>query len=141
MTLGERRALFTHTLADLLVRMLAAGLVPRLDECKRSGVTAEVYGLGPSECDELAALVRPRFPAIADAVTRVRLVNGSRRSVHLEGLAADVLLFDATGKYLDRSEDHLPFGVWWESQHELCRWGGRFADGGHYSVTPDGVRK
>jgi len=141
MTLGDRRELFTRCLMQLLSKMIGGGFQPRLDEVRRSGITAFVYGLEPHQCDELAALVAPRFPGLAHAVRQVRLVNGSTRSVHLEGLAADILLFDLAGNYLDKTSDHEPFGLWWEKQHELCHWGGRFNDGGHYSVTPDGVRK
>lgn len=27
-----------------------------------------------------------------------------------------------------------------EMQHELCRWGGRFKDGNHYSLEHNGVK-
>ena len=61
-------------------------------------------------------------------------------SLHYEGLAMDIDLFDNTGKYLDRTEDHAQFGVYWENLHPDCRWGGRFKkkDGNHYSVTYQG---
>jgi hypothetical protein len=35
---------------------------------------------------------------------------------------------------------HRPLGEWWEKQHELCRWGGRFGDGCHYSVAHRGLK-
>jgi len=55
-------------------------------------------------------------------------------SLHFEGLAMDVDLFRG-GVYLEKTEDHLQFGEWWESLHPDCRWGGRFEDGNHYSIT------
>ena len=140
MTLGERRALFTRLSAELLLRMRAAGFTPRLGEVARPGIAALLYGYSASECDRISALVAAEFPALAAEVTKIRDVLGAKRSVHLDALAADVVLF-RNGTLLGKTEDHEAFGVWWEAQHELCRWGGRFGDGGHYSVTPDGVRK
>jgi hypothetical protein len=58
-------------------------------------------------------------------------------SLHYEGLAKDIDL-TKDGKYLDKTEDHYIFGVYWESLNPGCRWGGRFkkgADGNHYSIT------
>ena len=59
-------------------------------------------------------------------------------SLHFEGLAIDIDLYDNTGKYLDRTEDHVEFGAYWENLHPDCRWGGRWGDGNHYSVTYQG---
>jgi hypothetical protein len=58
-------------------------------------------------------------------------------SLHFEGLAMDVDLFK-DGVYLDRTSDHQQFGEYWESLHPDCRWGGRFEDGNHYSITYQG---
>jgi hypothetical protein len=55
-------------------------------------------------------------------------------SLHYEGLAKDVDLFKDE-EYLDKTEDHQAFGEYWESLHPDCKWGGRFSDGNHYSVT------
>ena len=61
-------------------------------------------------------------------------------SLHFEGLAMDIDLFDNEGKYLDRTEDHTSFGVYWKNLHPDCRWGGDFKkkDGNHYSVVYQG---
>jgi len=56
-------------------------------------------------------------------------------SLHYEGLAIDIDLCDRNGQYLDKTDDHLEFGEFWESLDPLCKWGGRFKDGNHYSVT------
>lgn len=61
-----------------------------------------------------------------------------KRRCHWYKLAGDVHLFK-DGKYLTRTEDHARFGEWWERQHELARWGGRFHDGNHYSITYRGM--
>lgn len=58
-------------------------------------------------------------------------------SMHYLKLAADLNLFK-DGKYLRDTADHLESGIVWESRHELCRWGGRFNDGNHYSLTHRG---
>lgn len=62
---------------------------------------------------------------------------GAALSCHKSRLAIDLNLFK-DGKYLTSSDDHLPLGEWWEQQHELACWGGRFNDGNHYSFTHDG---
>ena len=60
-----------------------------------------------------------------------------KNSLHYEGLAIDIDLI-RDGKYLDKTSDHEPYGIFWESLHADCRWGGRFNDGNHYSVTYGG---
>jgi len=61
------------------------------------------------------------------------------KSLHGLRLAADFNLF-RDGKFLTTTEDHKPLGEWWEKQHPLCRWGGRFEDGNHYSLEHNGVK-
>jgi len=55
-------------------------------------------------------------------------------SLHYEGLAVDIDLFKGD-EYQDKTEQHQVFGEMWEKLHPDCRWGGRFSDGNHYSVT------
>ena len=62
---------------------------------------------------------------------------GHRNSCHKSKLAIDLNLFK-DGKYLTTDKDHEPLGVYWETQHTLCRWGGRFNDGNHYSLEHNG---
>jgi hypothetical protein len=31
-------------------------------------------------------------------------------------------------------------GKYWKRQHPLCRWGGDFQDGNHYSLEHEGVK-
>lgn len=63
---------------------------------------------------------------------------GHPKSAHKVRLAIDLNLFK-DGVFQTTTEAHRPLGEWWEQQHELARWGGRFDDGNHYSFTHDGV--
>lgn len=69
----------------------------------------------------------------------VKLGYGHPRSAHKNRLAIDLNLFKG-GEFLSSSEDHKPLGEWWEKQHPLARWGGRFSDGNHYSFEYAGMK-
>lgn len=66
-----------------------------------------------------------------------KLGYGHRKSCHKLKLAIDLNIFK-DGAFLQKTEYHKELGEWWESQHELCRWGGRFNDGNHYSLEHNG---
>lgn len=112
MTLRQKQSLFAEHVALLISKALALGFEVTLAEAYRS----------PEEAARLA-----------------RVGKGIRNSLHTQRLAIDLNLFK-NGKYLSASEDHRPLGEWWEMQHELARWGGRFTrkDGGHYSFAHEG---
>lgn len=59
-----------------------------------------------------------------------------RSGLHTIGLAQDINLYDEEGNWLSKTEDHEALGLFWESLHPHCRWGGRFQDGNHYSFAP-----
>jgi hypothetical protein len=63
--------------------------------------------------------------------------KGIANSLHIDRLAVDLNLF-RHGKYLQTTEAHKPLGEYWESLNPLCRWGGRFNDGNHYSIEHGG---
>jgi hypothetical protein len=69
----------------------------------------------------------------------VRKSYSHPKSAHKIRLAIDLNLFK-NGEFLETSEDHRSLGEWWERQHPLARWGGRFDDGNHYSFEHDGVK-
>lgn len=69
----------------------------------------------------------------------VKLGYGHPKSGHKKRLAIDLNLFK-DGEYLEGTDAHRELGEWWEKQHELCRWGGRFNDGNHYSLEWEGVK-
>jgi len=52
-------------------------------------------------------------------------------SFHYIRLAIDLNLFKG-GVFLTKTEDHEPFGLFWESIGGS--WGGRWNDGNHYSL-------
>ena len=64
---------------------------------------------------------------------------GHKKSLHGFCLAGHLGLFK-DGVYLRATEDYRPLGEWWEQQHELCAWGGRFGDGVHFSLEHEGIR-
>lgn len=63
-----------------------------------------------------------------------------KNSLHFDGLAIDIDLCDAEGNYLKDTNSHREYGAFWCSLHELCRWGGDWGDGNHYSITDGGRR-
>jgi hypothetical protein len=69
----------------------------------------------------------------------VHMGYGHPKSGHKRKIAIDLNLFK-DGVYLDKTEHHRLFGEWWEKQHPLARWGGRFEDGNHYSFEWDGIK-
>lgn len=64
---------------------------------------------------------------------------GHPKSAHKQRLAVDLNLFK-DGVFLSTTEAHRALGEWWEKQHPLARWGGRFNDGNHYSFEVNGVK-
>lgn len=112
MTLGEKQRLFAGLVGKLLVHVYESGYEVTLDWAYRPPEVAAYY---------------------AD------LGIGIRSSLHTVKLAIDLNLFkDQT--WLRTTADHRPFGEWWEEQHPMCCWGGRFGDGNHYSLAHDGKK-
>ena len=71
---------------------------------------------------------------------------GIARSLHSSGLAGDLLVY-LNGKLLPESPDYLFLGEKWEAlsgkydETQLqFTWGGRFNDGGHFSLAHGGRR-
>jgi hypothetical protein len=60
-----------------------------------------------------------------------------KNSLHFEGLAVDIDL-TKDNVYLPSGAEHKIFGEFWEGLHASCRWGGRFKDSNHYSITFSG---
>ncbi len=115
MTLHEQQVLFAQLLPDLIGQAFVLGF---------DVVMGETY--------------RTPEQAARNAATGA----GIAHSLHVSRLAVDLLLFDKAGKWLKDSEAYRPLGEWWERQHPLACWGGKFTrpDGGHFSLTRDGIK-
>ncbi len=66
-----------------------------------------------------------------------------KNSLHNIGLAQDLDIY-RDGVYLNKTEDHVMLGTWWEKFGQdngyPLRWGGRFGDGNHYSWEWEGKK-
>lgn len=80
-----------------------------------------------------------RDPRLHGAIG-VKMGYGHKDSNHKNRLAIDLNLFKG-GVFLQATTDHTVLGEFWEKLHPLCRWGGRFNDGNHYSIeSPEGMK-
>jgi hypothetical protein len=112
MTLGKKQELFALLLAQLIVYANTMGYKVRLGEVLRSKEQAK-----------------------RNAAAGIGIANSN----HIRAIAADIALMK-NGKYLTRTSQYKLLGDFWESLHPLCSWGGDFDDGGHFSITHNGVR-
>lgn len=110
MTLREKQSVFARLVGKLIEYAYSQGYELTLDWCYRPPEIAVYY---------------------AD------MGIGVRSSLHTVKLAIDLNLFKE-GVWLRSTEAHSALGLWWERQHTLCRWGGRFGDGNHYSMEHEG---
>jgi hypothetical protein len=110
MTLRLKQSLFVSLVAQLIHEAHRRGFELTFGETYRS----------PEEAERLA-----------------KLGKGIRKSLHTQRLAIDLNLF-RDGRYLSSTESHRQLGEWWERQHPLCKWGGHFNDGNHYSLEHEG---
>lgn len=68
--------------------------------------------------------------------------TGVSHSLHTSRLAIDLNFFRA-GVYVTDGLSLADIGTWWKSLGPAYRWGGDFThrvDGGHFSLSPDGIR-
>jgi hypothetical protein len=139
MTLGQKQELFTKLKVQLISKMIVSGYQPREKELARTDEQSIINALGPDGrtalCDYLDN--DPRWVGLAVAIANNPKIKGIVMSNHRVALAIDIDLFK-DGVYLSRTEDHREFGEFWEKLHPLCRWGGRFSDGNHYSLEHEG---
>lgn len=149
MKLARKRQVFTQRLAELVVWARRQGYEVALDEVRRGKAQAnwnashcKVRKNG-KRCEQRrgAPIHQPHF----ERWHRFRPI-GIRSSLHLNGLASDLLLFQH-GAYLTQTEAYESLGGQWEGfsgiyDEEELRfvWGGRFRDGGHFSIAHRGRR-
>lgn len=87
------------------------------------------------ECTEGDAYRDPR----AFGTVGKKGIYGRKNSNHKRRLAKDINLF-RDGQFLTETVDHKLSGQKWETRHPLCRWGGRYDDGNHYSMEYKGYQ-
>lgn len=82
------------------------------------------------------------------AVDDVKANRGHmNNSLHYDGLAVDLVLYDKDWNYLRDTEEYRMLGEQWEKYHPNCYWGGRTRrdeegtaltkDGNHFSMSWD----
>jgi hypothetical protein len=108
MTLGEKQRLFSKLIAKLILYAYEQGYEITLADAYRDPRLHGEFG--------------------------IKKGYGEAASMHKIRLAVDLNLFK-DGKWLTKTEDHKFLGEFWETLHPFCRWGGRFNDGNHYSMT------
>lgn len=116
MTLRRKQEKFAYLVADLILHALRFGFTVTLGEVYRPPETAKLYA---------------------------EQGKGIAGSLHCDRLAIDLNLF-RDGKLLTTTDGHRQLGEWWEQagiEHGIkTSWGGRFGDGGHYSVAHNGKK-
>jgi len=111
-TLGKKQELFASLLPVLLNHAHTLGYQVRLRELWRTKEQAE---------------------------WNARDGSGIVNSLHCKGLAIDLVLFRDL-KMMRKTESYRQLGEFWEDIHDLTAWGGRFGDGGHFSIMHGGVK-
>lgn len=131
MRLGRKRELFARLLYRLIGEAHRQGYDLMLDELKRGPIQAKWNATHCGTCEGTKKLHQDsdhEFHAI-----------GIENTVHGVGLAQDIIL-RRNGRPLWAREHYVSLGLYWESLHELCRWGGRHRDPGHFSFQHGGRR-
>lgn len=115
MTLEQKRIIFTRNIELLLRWIFSTGQQCALDQVKRTQ---------------------------AEAATNAAAGTGIVNSLHVIGLAADILFYDQGGAYLTDSAFYKWAGEYWKGLDPLNCWGGDFQkpDGNHFSMTHNGAR-
>jgi hypothetical protein len=135
-TLGEKQRRLPIMLASLWQWAYEKGYEISLGEAYRTDEQAEIHALGDVNRGRLADLLStlPQFEALA-AKIRNNTGDGSRTSLHCDRLAIDINLF-INGELQKQTEAYRPLGEEWERLGGT--WGGRFNDGGHFSIAHEG---
>jgi hypothetical protein len=107
MTLREQQSIFAENAARLIVWCFNNGYKVTLGEAHRPEWVANEYA---------------------------KQGKGSARSLHIDRLAIDLMLFK-DGTYLTDTADYMRAGIAWKALDPVNRWGGDFAraDGNHFS--------
>ena len=129
MRLGEKQELFATLLPRLLDKAHSLGFKVRIGEVLRFEQQARYNSTHCRKCKQTKA--HRNHPG-----HKFRSI-GILNSLHRQKLAVDIVLF-RDGKPCWDSESYRTLADWWVEQHELCRSGIGWGDGGHFSVTHGG---
>ena len=132
MRLGAKQELFARLLPKLISQAHRLGYQVRLKEIYRFPEQAKYNS---THCGKCKKTKNAHKRIESHAFRAIGILN----SLHCKGLAIDMVLFK-DGKPQWSSSSYKKLGVWWENLHELCCWGGRFSDGGHFSLTHGGKK-
>jgi hypothetical protein len=139
-TLRQKRQRFSMMFAELILwANKQPGFVALQAETKRAPLQAEFNALGDPARREIAVMIQTRFSRAAQLLRECG--DGTRKSLHIDGLAGDVDLF-VNGEYQRVATQYQPLGIFWEALAPDAEWGGRFVssppDGPHFSIAHDG---
>ena len=139
--LTDKQAKFSRYYGWLIAKACEMGFEVGQGEGYRTDEQAMVYAMGHEGRAALASYLHaagnPGWAALGDALGDAG--NGIVDSLHRDRLAHDIILRKPIGGLLGASS-YEPLGVWWEDLDPDCRWGGRWGDYAHFSITHDGRR-
>lgn len=138
MALSELKSLqfkFHRSITELKMTVFAAGYFVVTKECLRTPVQAWVNALPSGSM--LQAMCGPIRKVYPDPVGGV----GTSTSLHQDGLAEDMYIFNADGTEAPR-EVYQKFGDFWKGKDPLFAWGGDFKSNDiyHFSCSYQGRR-
>lgn len=137
-TLGQKQERFALAAARWLIAVNEMGYRTRLGEALRSDEQAEINAMGKEGRAILVKFLKDVFPVLAKKIEN-NTGSGIRRTLHEDKLALDVNLFK-DGQWISdgSSPDWRIVGELWEQMGEDHRWGGRWGDANHISITHEG---
>jgi len=129
MKLGEKQELFMRLVPGLINKAHELGY-----EIRGGSLFRDPRLHGQKERPDVMTWLEANFPDVHAVATKAGYKGyGSRVSQHKDKCAIDLNL-SKDGDMVWSTEAHRELGTWWEQQHTLCRWGGRYNDGNHYEL-------
>ena len=128
MKLGKRQETFARLLPGLFKQAFKLGF-----EIRPGSLFRDPRLHGKKGFPDVMTWLENNHPEIfLEALAAGYKPYGSRTSIHKDKCAIDLNLRISGGDMVWSTEAHTELGMWWEAQHEFCRWGGRYNDGNHY---------
>lgn len=76
------------------------------------------------------------FEPAFDEITQHQGKGHMIGSLHYDGCAGDLILYNKNGSYITGPESYQSLGEYWEDLDKDCKWGGRWKDANHFSYSP-----